>query len=129
MRLFIVEDLPPVRAALRQIAEDHQHVVVGEAENGKEALDLIPDAQMDVVLLDISMPVMGGFETARELKRIAPQLPILFISQHASVDYIQEAFRLGARGYLLKSAIFSELNEALEAIRNNRTYGPPASSG
>ncbi|HEY1214405.1 MAG TPA: response regulator transcription factor, partial [Bryobacteraceae bacterium] len=93
-----------------------------EAENGKAALTLLAQASLDMVLLDVSMPVMGGFETARRLKGIAPALPILFISQHTEAAYINEAFRLGARGYLLKSAIGSELSQALEAVRANKTY-------
>src|SRR5947209_6672726 len=101
VRLLIVDDSADIRSALRQIALDHQHEVVGEAENGKDALDIIRGAAVDLVLLDVSMPVMGGFETACQMSQIAPELPIVFISQHAGADYVKEAFRLGARGYLL----------------------------
>ena len=122
MRLLIVDDSSEIRAALRTIAEQQDHVVVGEAENGKQALRLVPQAQPDMVLLDVSMPVMGGFATARELRQMAPELPIVFISQHADDDYVSEAFRLGARGYLLKSAIYSELNQAIETVANQQKY-------
>lgn len=122
MKLLIVDDSSEIRAALRNIAEQQHHVVVGEAENGKEALRLLPEAQPDMVLLDVSMPVMGGFETARELRQIAPALPIVFISQDADDDYVIEAFRLGARGYVLKSAIYSELNQAIETVANQKEY-------
>jgi DNA-binding NarL/FixJ family response regulator len=121
-RLLIVDDSPEIRSTVRRIAEANDYEVVGEAENGKTALTLLARASLDMVLLDVSMPVMGGFETARRLKGIAPSLPILFISQHTEVPYIDEAFRLGARGYLLKSAIASELGQALEAVRANKTY-------
>jgi len=83
VRLLIVDDSPEIRTALSRIAEQQHHLVVGEAENGKEALRLVPEVQPDMVLLDVSMPVMGGFATARKLKQIAPELPIVFISQHA----------------------------------------------
>ena len=122
MRLLIVDDSSEIRAALRTIAEQQDHVVVGEAENGKQALRLFPQAQPDMVLLDVSMPVMGGFATARELRQMAPELPIVFISQHADDDYVSEAFRLGARGYLLKSAIYSELSQAIETVANQQKY-------
>ena len=122
MRLLIVDDSSEIRAALRKIAEQQDHVVVGEAENGKQALRLFPQAQPDMVLLDVSMPVMGGFATARELRQRAPELPIVFISQHADDDYVSEAFRLGARGYLLKSAIYSELSQAIETVANQQKY-------
>jgi two-component system, NarL family, invasion response regulator UvrY len=122
VRLLIVDDSSEIRAALRKIAEQQDHVVVGEAENGKQALRLFPQAQPDMVLLDVSMPVMGGFATARELRQRAPELPIVFISQHADDDYVSEAFRLGARGYLLKSAIYSELSQAIETVANQQKY-------
>jgi len=122
VRLLIVDDSPEIRTALSRIAEQQHHVVVGEAENGKEALRLLPEAHPDMVLLDVSMPVMGGFATARELKQIAPELPIVFISQHAEDDYVSEAFRLGAGGYLLKSAIYSELSQAIETVANQKRY-------
>jgi DNA-binding NarL/FixJ family response regulator len=122
VRLLIVDDSSEIRAALRKIAEQQDHVVVGEAENGKQALRLFPQAQPDMVLLDVSMPVMGGFATARELRQMAPELPIVFISQHADDDYVSEAFRLGARGYLLKSAIYSELSQAIETVANQQKY-------
>jgi DNA-binding NarL/FixJ family response regulator len=122
VRLLIVDDSSEIRAALRKIAEQQDHVVVGEAENGKQALRLFPQAQPDMVLLDVSMPVMGGFATARELRQIAPELPIVFISQHAEDDYVSEAFRLGAGGYLLKSAIGSELIQAIETVANQKKY-------
>jgi DNA-binding NarL/FixJ family response regulator len=121
-RLLIVDDSPDIRSALRRIAEANDYDVVGEADNGKAALAWLTHGTLDMVLLDVSMPVMGGFETARRLKGIAPKLPILFISQHTEADYVDEAFRLGARGYLLKSAIGSELGQALEAVRTNKIY-------
>ena len=122
VKLLIVDDSPEIRAALRNIAGQLQHVVVGEAENGKEALRLVPQTRPDMVLLDISMPVMGGFATARELRQIAPELPIVFISQYADEDCVTEAFGVGARGYLLKSAIYSELSLAIESVANQKEY-------
>lgn len=122
MKLFIVDDSLEIRSTLRRILEERRHVVVGEAENGREALDMIPGTRPEMVLLDVSMPVMGGFATASELRRIAPELPIVFVSQYASADYVNEAFRVGARGYVLKSAIYSELDEAIESVQKNQVY-------
>jgi DNA-binding NarL/FixJ family response regulator len=122
VKLLIVDDSSEIRAALRKIAEQEHHLVVGEAENGREALGVFQAAEPDMVLLDVSMPVMGGFATARELRRIAPELLIVFISQHADDDYVSEAFRLGAGGYLLKSAIGSELIQAIETVANQKKY-------
>lgn len=123
VKLLIVDDSPEVRTALREITQAYGHEVVGEADNGKQGLALVPQAHPEMVLLDVSMPVMGGFATARELRRIAPEVPILFISQHAGPDYMSEAFELGARGYLLKSAVSSQLNHAIETISSGQLYG------
>jgi DNA-binding NarL/FixJ family response regulator len=119
---MIVDDFPGTRAALRQVAEASDHLVVSEAENGEEALTLIPHLELDIVLMDVSMPVMGGFETARRLQLIAPNLPIIFISQHTETAYVQEAFRLGARAYVVKSACHLELDEAIESVAANKLY-------
>jgi two-component system nitrate/nitrite response regulator NarL len=121
-RLLIVDDSAEIRSLLREIADALDYRVVGEAENGKEALSMVPDLGPDVVLLDISMPVMGGFEAARKLQKLAPELPIIFISQHSGSEYEDEAFRAGGKGYVLKSAIASELREAIECVRNHQTY-------
>lgn len=71
------------------------------------------------------MPVMGGLATARALQHLAPALPILFVSQQAEAEYVEEAFRLGASGYLLKSALSSELGPVIEAIQNQQQYWSP----
>ena len=68
------------------------------------------------------MPVMGGFATARQLRKIAPELAIVFISQNAGEEYVAEAFRLGACGYLLKSAVYTEFSQAIEAVTNQKNY-------
>jgi DNA-binding NarL/FixJ family response regulator len=128
-RLLIVDDSADFRSLLREVADANQYRVVGEAENGKEALSMIPGTDPNIVLLDVSMPVMGGFETARNLKKLAPELVIIFVSQHTGTEYMDEAFRLGARGYIVKSAIASELPEALECVQNNQTYRPRRRSG
>jgi DNA-binding NarL/FixJ family response regulator len=122
VKLLIIDDSPEIRAALGEIAREYGHEVVGEAEHGKQGLTLVPEVHPEMVLLDVSMPVMGGFATARELRRIAPDIPVLFISQHAGADYVTEAFELGARGYLLKSALISQLNHAIETISNGQLY-------
>ncbi len=123
VKLLIVDDSPEIRAALRELAKEYGHEVVGEAEDGTQGLRLVPETHPEMVLLDVTMPVMGGFATARELRRIAPELPILFISQHTGADYVSEAFNVGARGYLLKTAVSSQLNQAIDTIRSGHLYG------
>jgi DNA-binding NarL/FixJ family response regulator len=121
-RLLIVDDSADIRSWLRQIAEANHFGVAGEAETGEKALEMVRRLDLDLVLLDVSMPVMGGFETARHLKEIAPEVSIIFVSQHSDRAYVDEAFRLGARGYVLKSNVATELREAIECVLNNQTY-------
>lgn len=121
-RLLIVDDSAETRACLRSIAEANHLRVVAEAEDGSQALNMIPDLEVDVVLLDVTMPVMGGFETARKLRQLAPDLLIIFVTQHREATYVNEAFRAGALGYLLKSAAATELNQAVETVSRRQIY-------
>ena len=107
---------------MREISREQAHEVVGEAENGLHALDVYREALPDMILMDISMPIMGGFEPARKLRRIAREIPILSISQHSDAAYVTAAFELGARGYLLKSKISAELNRAIETVGSKQLY-------
>lgn len=95
--------------------------VVLEAENGKEFLEQLPKlpAAPGVVLLDINMPVMDGFETATELKKDWPQVKIVFFSMHNSKAYKSKAKQIGAEGFLSKDATVEEMKEALLAALQN----------
>jgi two-component system LytT family response regulator len=116
MRTLIVDDEPIARRVLREELENVPHVlIVGEAENGKQALQQIAELKPDLVFLDLQMPVMGGFEVVRKLS--GGQLPIIVIitafDQHAI-----EAFEAGAVDYLLKPVGEERLRKAVERARN-----------
>jgi len=98
MKLLIVDDSPEIRVLVGEISREQAHEVVGEAANGRQALQAYERTLPDMVVMDISMPIMGGFEAARKLLQIAPELLILFMSQHSDADNVTAAFELGARG-------------------------------
>src|SRR4051794_5094779 len=98
-RLLIADDDVPTQGAIRELLES-EYEVVAVAPDGKTALDLAEQHQPDVVILDIRMPVLSGIAVARKLMRRAPVTRIVFVSTYAEPDYIEEAFRLGAHGYV-----------------------------
>jgi len=103
-RLLLVDDVPAIRKGLRcLIQKETDWDVCGEAENGKVALELVAQLRPDVVLLDLSMPVMNGFEAARKIRDIAPQAQILLFTLHSSPQLAEEARKIGVKGVLSKS--------------------------
>lgn len=100
--------------------------VVGEAGNGIEALECAGKVHLDIVILDVSMPVMGGFEVARILRERSPDLLIFFASHKAERPYADEAYRIGANGFIAKGAAVTELPDALLAASEGRFFRSPS---
>jgi len=100
--------------------------VSAEASDGREALQRALDVKPDLIILDLTMPVMGGFAAALELRRLLPEIPILFYSMHQGAQLIKEAKQAGARGFVSKGRISEALLEAVDevAIRKG-TFFPP----
>jgi len=120
--IAIVDDHLLLRQAMSLRLTLLGYKVVLEAENGKEFLEQIPKlpAPPDACLLDINMPVMGGFETAAILKKDWPQMKIIFFTMHNSKSYISKATLLGAHGFLSKDATVDELKKALVVALEGR---------
>jgi DNA-binding NarL/FixJ family response regulator len=122
-RVLLVDDHALVRAGLRSLLQTLPGIeVVGEAGNGREALALIGQVRPEVVLMDISMPGLNGFEAARRMIREYPSTRILMISMHADEQSVSQAFAAGATGYLLKSAEREEFEIALQAVRAGQRW-------
>jgi DNA-binding NarL/FixJ family response regulator len=116
IRLAIADDHHLFRAALMQyLAAQNGFHIIGEAANGKEAIDLVLERDPDVILLDIVMPVMDGIQAAREIRRIHPRTEIVIITGHHNEAYQREAFEAGARGYLFKDCSPGNLIDAIRA--------------
>jgi DNA-binding NarL/FixJ family response regulator len=123
-RLLIVDDNAEVRQLLRQVVEDNDALVVGEASEGQGAIDAAEKLELDIILLDVSMPVMGGFPAARELRKRLPGIHIIFVSEHAGGAYVNEAIHCGVRGYVSKASAVTELPNALRAVMSGSAYFP-----
>ncbi len=102
------------------------YAVIGEANDGSQLLEMVEQLSPDIVLLDISMRETGGLEALQRLKRVRPQSKVLILSMHTDPALIMQALESGAHGYLLKDTTATELEHALEALRNNERYLSPA---
>ncbi len=129
LRVILADDHTLVRAGLRSLMEQLPGVtVVAEAKDGHEVLALVSTHHPDVVLMDITMPGMNGFEAALRLKKEHPQIKIIILSMHATEEYVLQALRAGASGYLVKDSATLELGLALQAVARGETYlSPPIS--
>lgn len=117
IRVLVVDDHAIVRQGIRQVLESEDgFLVVGEAGDGAEALAGAEAHLPDVVLLDVSLPGASGLEVARRLKRALPATRILMLSVYDNTEYVLEAVRAGADGYLLKDSAPAELRDALRAV-------------
>ncbi|GAB4528362.1 MAG: response regulator transcription factor [Anaerolineales bacterium] len=122
-RVFLADDHAVLRSGLRLLlSQSPQIEVVGEADNGLETIRQVESLQPDLILLDLSMPRLGGLEALPTLRRLAPQARVLVLTMHNDPQYLHEALRHGAAGYLLKQAADSELLTAIEAIMRGEVY-------
>jgi DNA-binding NarL/FixJ family response regulator len=129
MRVILAEDHALVRAGIRALLDGLPNVsVVAEAGDGREAMQLAREHSPDVVLMDISMPLMNGLEAAERMRKEFPEIKVIIVSMHANEEYVWHALRTGAAGYLLKGANASELEVALAAVARGETYLSPSVS-
>ncbi len=123
IRVLIADDHTIVRSGVRLLLEAEADMeVVGEALDGREALDLAESLQPDVVLMDITMPEMDGLEATREIKTSFPQIKVLVLTMHRSDEYFFEMLKAGASGYILKGAKTSELINAVRVVQQGEVF-------
>ena len=129
IRVLLAEDHTLVRQGFRRILEDDPKVtVVGEARTGLEAIEQCRTLRPDVVVMDLSMPDLGGLEATAEILKADPAVKILILSMYSNDAYIRKAFELGAKGYMLKNALELDLNRAVKALAEGEAYFSPAIS-
>jgi DNA-binding NarL/FixJ family response regulator len=125
LRVLLADDHPVVREGLRALLESHGLTVVGEAANGREAVELARTIKADVAILDIGMPELNGLDALRAIRREAPHLRSVLLTIHDDDSYVVEGRRLGALGFVLKSEAGSELLSAVQAAAAGNTYLSP----
>jgi len=127
IRIAIVDDHAIVRAGLKQYFSDQTDLrVTGEASNGREALDLVRGGDVDVILMDLSMPDQGGVEVLAAIKAREPDLPVLILSGFPETHYATTLLRQGASGYLNKECDPEEIVKAIRTVYRGRKYITPA---
>ena len=124
MKILIVDDHEALRAGVRTVLESRGFEICGEAADGQEALSRALQLRPDLVILDITMPVLDGFSAAREIHKRLPGVGILLLSMHESATMVNVAKSSGARGYVAKSEGIARLLKAVDAIAHNRTFFP-----
>jgi two-component system nitrate/nitrite response regulator NarL len=117
IRVLIVDDHVLVRAGLDAILKFEEDIeVVGEAANGLEALDKVKTTSPEVVLMDIRMPIMDGFDATKKIRDMYPSVHVLGLTQHEDVEYVDRMMSQGARGLVLKSCALDELKQAIRTV-------------
>jgi DNA-binding NarL/FixJ family response regulator len=129
IHVLLAEDHALVRAGFRALLQSCPEIqVVAETGDGLEALHLVKEARPDVVLMDISMPGMNGLDATARIVSEYPDVRVIILSMHADEEYVLQALRAGATGYLLKDSDAAELELAIAAVARDETYlSPPVS--
>jgi DNA-binding NarL/FixJ family response regulator len=129
-RILIAEDHSLLREGLRSmIAAIPNFEVVGEARDGKEAVQMALHLQPDVIMMDLSMPSMSGIEATVQIKRRNPQIKIIALTVYKSAEYVQEALKAGVDGYVLKDSTYTELVTAIQSVLDGKKFLSPDVAG
>lgn len=123
-RVLLADDHTLLLDGLRRLLAD-DFDVVGVAVNGAELVQMAEELHPDVILLDISMPQLNGFDAAQQLRRTSPQLRFIFVTMHLEPDYVKTALGLGASGYVVKCAASTELLTAIDAALRDEVFVSP----
>jgi two-component system response regulator NreC len=128
--ILLVDDYAPVRRMIKEIIEANPDMqVVGELNDGREVSRFLEQFPANLVLMDISMPNLGGFEATRKVKKDHPEVKVLILTIHKYIEYAQQAMSLGAEGYLLKEEVDDELLPAISCLRKGGKFISPGLAG
>src|SRR4051812_13436280 len=123
LRIVLADDHEIVRAGVRALLEKIPlGEVVGEAANGREALDLVAKHRPDILLLDIAMPKLNGLDAIARVRKESPETKVIILSMHANEEYVVRALRSDVSGYLIKDSAVEELERAIHAVATGGTY-------
>ena len=123
IHILLADDHTILRAGLKMMLNAQPDMeVVGEAQDGRQALQEAQRLQPDIILMDITMPDMNGIEATKQIKKLVPEVKVLVLTMHENEEYVFQALRAGASGYMLKEAADTELITALHVIRSGQFY-------
>src|SRR5258708_26291395 len=125
MRVLVADDHQIVRQGLRGPLRKAGHVVVREAADGHEALKLARTLTPDIAVLDLSMPLLNGLDTAREMRRLSPEIKTILLTMYTDRSYVLQALKVGARGYVLKTQAVEDMIRASREISRGEVYLSP----
>ena len=126
LRILLADDHIVMRTGLRALLERQTNLeVVGESENGRNAVDLAASLKPDVVVMDIGMPVLNGIEATKLIVTEHPATAVIILSMHLDESYVMRALKAGARGYLLKDSAPADLLSAIQAVSQNKSFFSP----
>ncbi|MFC2050548.1 response regulator [Chloroflexota bacterium] len=129
IKILIVDDHTLVRDGIRALLELVADVeVIGEAVNGRKALEKVEQLVPDVVLMDLAMPIMGGLEATRRIRKRFPETKVLALTQYDDSDYVIPLIEAGASGFVTKMAAFSELASAIQAVYIGESFLSPSAA-
>jgi DNA-binding NarL/FixJ family response regulator len=130
INIVLADDHKVLRHGLSQAIKSEQDMeIIGQAENGYEAIKLAQELVPDIMIMDIAMPELNGIEATRQILKTHPQIKIIALSMHSNKKFIHEMFKAGARGYLLKDCEYAELINAIRIVMQNKTYLSPSITG
>ena len=129
IRVLLADDHKLIRAGLVLVVEQQPDLnVVGEADDGRQAVELAETLKPEVVVMDIGMPNLNGIEAARQITETRPETAVVMLSMHADEGYVLRALKAGARAYLLKDSATTDLAEAIRAVVEGKSFFSPAVS-
>jgi len=125
--VLLVDDHTVVRQGLRALLKAEEDIeVVGEAENGRQALQFVKKLLPDVVVMDIAMPVLNGIEATRQISRYIPSVKVLVLSTYSNDEYVEQLTEAGAAGYLVKQTAANDLLKAIREVQRGNAFFSPA---
>ena len=128
-RVLLADDHTIVRQGLRALLDSQDNIeVVGEAEDGRQAIDNAKQLVPDIVVIDITMPNLNGIEATRQIKKLNPEIKVLVLTVHINEEYIYQVLQAGASGYLLKESAVSDLISAINAVKKGDIFLSPSIS-
>jgi DNA-binding NarL/FixJ family response regulator len=126
VRILLADDHTVMRAGLRLLLERHENFeVIGEASDGRQAVEIAAEQKPDVVVMDVAMPNLNGVEAARQILTRNPDVAIVMLSMHSDESYVLRSLKAGARAYLLKDSAEADLIAAIQAITEGRSFFSP----